>query len=76
MRASPEKIEEILSYPTCNVEEAASVLGVARGTAYRMARDDGPNGLPVIRLGGQRVLVKTAALRRLIYEDSDHVLSR
>jgi excisionase family DNA binding protein len=56
MRASPEKIEEILSYPTCNVEEAASVLGVARGTAYRMARDDGPNGLPVIRLGGQHRL--------------------
>jgi excisionase family DNA binding protein len=67
MRASPEKIEEILSYPTCNVEEAASVLGVARGTAYRMVRDD---GLPVIRLGGHRVLVKTAALRRLIEDSS------
>lgn len=67
MRASPEKIEEILSYPTCNVEEAASVLGVARGTAYRMVRDD---GLPVIRLGGHRVLVKSAALRRLIEDSS------
>jgi excisionase family DNA binding protein len=73
MRASPKEIEEILSYPTCSVEEAASVLGVARGTAYRMVRDDGPHGLPVIHTGGQRVLVKTAALRRLIYEDSSAV---
>ena len=62
MRASPEQIEEILSYPTCSTEQAASVLGIGRGHAYRMVKD---GELPAIQLG-KRLLVKTAALRRMI----------
>jgi excisionase family DNA binding protein len=62
MRASPEQIEEILSRPTCSVEEAASVLGFGRGTTYKMVQD---NALPAISYGKRR-LVKTAALRRMI----------
>ena len=61
MRATPEKVEEILSHPTCTVEEAASVLGVGRGHAYPAVK---AGEIPAIRLG-TRMLVKTAALRRM-----------
>ena len=62
MRATPEQVEEILSHPTCKVEEAAAVLGVGRGHAYNAVN---AGELPVIHLG-RRVLVKTSALRRML----------
>jgi excisionase family DNA binding protein len=62
VKATPDKVEEILSYPTCTVEQAASVLGVGRGHAYQAVN---AGELPVIKLG-RRVLVKTASLRRML----------
>jgi excisionase family DNA binding protein len=62
VKATPEKVEEILSYPTCTVEEAASVLGVGRAHAYQSVRT---GELPVIHLG-HRLLVRTASLRRML----------
>jgi excisionase family DNA binding protein len=67
MRASPEKIEEILSHPTCTVEEAASVLGVGRGQAYRAVNEGEIDAITI----GRRKLVRTKALRRLL----DHGMS-
>lgn len=48
--------------PTVSVREAARWLDVADSTAYAMAHS---GELPVIRAGG-RLLVPTAALRRLL----------
>jgi excisionase family DNA binding protein len=67
VRATPEKIEEILSFPTCTVEQAASVLGVGRGHAYRAVK---AGEIPAITIG-TRMLVKTAALRRMISNGAD-----
>jgi excisionase family DNA binding protein len=67
VRATPERVEEILSHPTCTVEEAASVLGVGRGHAYRSVK---AGEIPAIRLG-TRMLVKTAALRRMLNNGAD-----
>jgi excisionase family DNA binding protein len=66
VKATPEQVEEILSYPTCSVEQAASVLGVGRGHAYQSVKT---GELPVIHLG-RRVLVKTSALRRMLADQT------
>jgi excisionase family DNA binding protein len=49
---------------TITVEEAASVLGIGRASAYAAAS---AGDLPVIRLG-RRLLVPVGALRRLLGE--------
>lgn len=49
-----------------SVEEAASVLGIARGTAYAAVR---AGEIPSVRVG-KRLLVPTAALRRLLAVDT------
>lgn len=67
MRATPEEVEEILSFPTCTVEQAASVLGVGRGHAYRAVK---AGEIPAIHIG-TRMLVKTATLRRMISNGAD-----
>lgn len=51
--------------PTCTIEEAARVLGVSRSVAYASAQ---AGTIPTIRLG-RRLLVPTAALRRLLQLD-------
>lgn len=54
---------------TMKVTEAATALGVGRGTAYDMARD---GRLPVIRVG-TRLLVPIEGLERMVrkaYTDS------
>lgn len=51
--------------PTVTVEEAGSYLGISRGSAYEAARN---GDLPSIRVG-RRLLVPTAALRRLLSID-------
>lgn len=48
--------------PTISVTDAAKLLGVSRGHAYEAARR---GDLPTIRLG-RRIVVPTAALRRLL----------
>jgi excisionase family DNA binding protein len=47
---------------TLTVEEAARVLGIARGSAYEAAK---VGHLPTIRIG-RRLLVPRAALERLL----------
>lgn len=48
--------------PTLTVEEAAVYLGVSRASAYNAAR---AGQLPTVRVG-RRLLVPTAALRRML----------
>lgn len=51
--------------PTVTVEEAGAILGISRGSAYAAAK----NGtLPTLRIG-KRLVVPTAALRRLLELD-------
>jgi excisionase family DNA binding protein len=56
---------------TVTVEEAGTILGIGRATAYAAA---GTGDLPVLRIG-RRLLVPTAALRRMLgelgYNDDD-----
>jgi len=52
--------------PTITIEVAAKALGISRNGAYAAAaRGD----LPVIRIGARRVVVPTAALRRMLQLD-------
>ena len=51
--------------PTCTIRESATVLGIARGSAYAAVKS---GDLPTIRLG-RRLLVPTAALRRMLCLD-------
>jgi excisionase family DNA binding protein len=53
-------VPEALRNPTCSVEEAAPLLGLSRGLAYKAAR---AGELPVMKFG-RRFRVITAALRR------------
>jgi excisionase family DNA binding protein len=48
--------------PTISVEEAAALLGISRGLAYRAAAS---GALPALRLG-KRLRVSTTALRRVL----------
>lgn len=47
---------------TVSVEDAARILGVSRGLAYRLAKT---GTIPTIRLG-KRLLVPKAALKKLL----------
>lgn len=52
--------------PTITVDELGELMGVSRSTAYESVR----NGeIPSIRLG-RRILVPTAAVRRLLLVDA------
>lgn len=53
--------------PTVTVEEAAGFLGISRGSAYEAARR---GDLPTLRVG-RRLLVPTAALRRMVGLDAE-----
>ena len=54
-----------VKHPTTSVEDTARVLGVARSSAYEAVA----NGeIPSIRVG-RRLLVPTAALRRMLQLD-------
>ena len=50
--------------PTTTVEQAAEVLNVAPWTLYKAIRE-GTAPVPAIRVG-KRILIPTAALRRLL----------
>jgi excisionase family DNA binding protein len=53
--------------PTVTVEEAGDALGISRASAYEGVR----NGeIPFIRVG-RRIVVPTAALRRLLGIDEE-----
>ncbi len=52
-------------HPTKTVEEARALLGVSRQSAYAAVKS---GDIPSIRVGG-RILIPTAALRRLLQLD-------
>jgi excisionase family DNA binding protein len=54
-----------LERPTLTIDEAAEVLGVSRSSGYNAAAS---GDLPTIRVG-RRLLVPTAALRRMLHLD-------
>lgn len=53
--------------PTVTVEEAGTLLGISRGSAYEAARS---GDLPTIRIG-RRLMVPTAALRKMLALDTE-----
>lgn len=53
--------------PTLSVDETARLLGVGRATAYAAVK---AGDIPSIRIG-RRLLVPTAALRRLLMLDDE-----
>lgn len=53
--------------PTVSVIEAAAALGISRSGAYAAAAR---GEIPTIRLGARRVVVPTAALRRMLGLDA------
>lgn len=56
------EIPDAEQQPTMTVEQAGEILGISRASAFKAART---GDLPVIRIGG-RILVQTAALRRML----------
>ena len=53
---------------TLTIEETAARLGIDRGTAYRLAKDD-RLPVPVLRVG-KRLLIGRAALDRVLAGES------
>ena len=53
---------------TLTVDEAAHLLGISRGTAYSAVHS---GDLPSIRFG-TRLVIPSAALKRLLGVDNDH----
>lgn len=60
MKSAP--IPNASERPTLTVDEAAAILGISRSSAFNAAA---AGELPTIRIG-HRLLVPTAALRRLL----------
>ncbi len=50
---------------TMTIPEVAKALGISRGTAYSLARQD-LLPVPVIKLGSKRMVVSRHALERLL----------
>ena len=63
MSVIPDPAEQ----PTMTVEQVGEALGVSRATAYEGVRSA---EIPSIRVG-RRIVVPTAALRRLLKLDAD-----
>lgn len=55
----------LLDRPTISVEQAAAIFGIGRNAAYEAVRR---GEIPSVRLGG-RILVPTAAIRKMLYVD-------
>ena len=58
----PVTLAELAARPTCSIDEAASLLGIGRSTAFAAARD---GSLPTLRLS-KRLLVPTAKLLAML----------
>jgi excisionase family DNA binding protein len=61
-------IPDPATVPTITVDEAATILGCSRGTAYALVRS---GQLPSLRLG-RRIVIPTAGLRRYLSIDSSN----
>ena len=55
-----------LSQPTMTVDDAASIMKISRASAYEAVRS---GEIPSIRIG-RRIVVPTAALRRMLGLDA------
>jgi excisionase family DNA binding protein len=60
-------IPDAAAQPTITVDELGELLGVSRSTAYESVRN---GDVPSIRLG-RRIVVPTAAVRRMLLLDGD-----
>lgn len=58
---------------TVQIPEAAEMLGIARNSAYKEARDTGQlAGISVIKVGRRLVLPRAPLMRALGMEDTEH----
>lgn len=64
MRIGDVTLDDVRGRATISVDEAASVLGIARGSAYEAAR---LGELPILRFG-RRMVVPTARLLAMLGE--------
>jgi len=55
---------------TMTIPEVAKVLGVSRGLAYQLAKQDGLPGISVLHLG-KRLLVSRQAIERLLQQGNE-----
>lgn len=67
LTSSPRLVPDPADEPTLTVERVAAIMSIARQSAYDAI---GRGEIPAIRLG-KRLLVPTAALRRLLDIDED-----
>jgi excisionase family DNA binding protein len=58
--------DDFKTKPTCNVEDAAALLGISRGAAYSAVSD---GTIPNVRIG-HRVRVLTAPLLAMLQVDN------
>lgn len=67
---APPDIPDPLDRPTVNVAEVARIIGIGESAAYKAVKT---GEIPSIRIGG-RILIPTAALRRMLGldEESSH----
>ena len=64
---APPDIPDPLDRPTVNVAEVARIFGIGESAAYKAVK---AGEIPAIRIGG-RILIPTAALRRMLGLDGD-----
>jgi excisionase family DNA binding protein len=62
MNATVAEVDQIMSLPTCTVDEAAKVLRIGRTQAYMAVRTGEIRSIHI----GKRVLVPTSAIRQLL----------
>jgi excisionase family DNA binding protein len=67
MTTSQSQNLDVPPRPTLSVEEAGALLGISRGAAYEGVR---AGEIPSIRIG-RRIVVPTAAVRRMLQLDGD-----
>jgi excisionase family DNA binding protein len=67
MNATAAEVTQIMSLPTCTVDEAAKVLRIGRTQAYTAVRSGEIRSIHI----GKRVLIPTNAIRQLLEGSSD-----
>lgn len=65
--AAPVRVPTVADSPTLDVPTAGALLGLGRASSYRAAKR---GDIPTIRFGS-RVVVPTAALRRMLGLDPE-----
>jgi len=62
-----DRLDELRSEPTCDVETAAGLLGISRGLAYQEAAKGSLAGVPVLRVGHRLRVVVVPLIELLGY---------